>query len=388
MADLRSANFSSTQIKRPWFLWKHVSRASFFSFFLFCIFLQGILKPKFTFLVDLTAGTGRASVDWVVQTIQTQSHCGNLFQQTGLSPLARYIEKVSVECRFWGPCCDIYRSSLFSCRCKHIHAIINQSRIGMGLRLVPLAQLSHTGSRQRWSDCRLIWSQNSVAPQYCKWIQLPVYWKQAGKWRQCTACQYLEAPCWWLMLCWGTFTHNGLKYSVGQCVCQWRRHSWVRWRICDQLSLSTLNSNAGSWGMCVSVHMYVWWPWWCRDSSCFTVHTCSSSTSRYLARQAAVERNNESKRKSVCESTAKNEKQMLNSTQGYEDASFSQGSEVVFNFLHCILKGYIIWIYFLVMDKEISDTQVHCRYLVFLSLGWPFSSCSCLASLQSSLRMP
>lgn len=32
-------------------------------------------------------------------------------------------------------------------------------------------------------------------------------------------------------------------------------------------------------------------------------------------------------------STEKNEKQMLKSTQGYEDASFSQGSQVVFNFL-------------------------------------------------------
>lgn len=120
-----------------------------------------------------------------------QSHFSNLFQQMGSSPLARYIEKVSVDCGFWGPCCDIYKSLLFSCRSKHIHAIINQSRIGMGLRLVPLAQLSHTSSRQWWSDCRLMWSQNSVAPQYCKMNPAPSLLKTA---REMKAVDRLPIP--------------------------------------------------------------------------------------------------------------------------------------------------------------------------------------------------
>ncbi|CAB1459375.1 unnamed protein product [Pleuronectes platessa] len=40
------------------------------------------------------------AVYWVAPMRQTQSRLGNLFQQTGTSPLARHIEKVSVDCGF------------------------------------------------------------------------------------------------------------------------------------------------------------------------------------------------------------------------------------------------------------------------------------------------
>lgn len=61
----------------------------------------------------------------------------------------------------------------------------------MGLRLVPLAQPSHTSSRQWWSDCRLIWSQNSVAPQYCKMNPAPSLLKTA---REMKAVDRLPIP--------------------------------------------------------------------------------------------------------------------------------------------------------------------------------------------------
>lgn len=100
--------------------------------------------------------------------IPMKSCFSNLFQQTRMSPLARYIEKVSVDCGFWGPCCDIYKSLTFSCRRKHIHAKINQFWIGMSLWLAQLAQLNHASSRQWWTDCWLMESQTSVATWCCK----------------------------------------------------------------------------------------------------------------------------------------------------------------------------------------------------------------------------
>lgn len=246
---------------------------------------------------------------WVVRVIQTQSHFSNLFQQTGLSPLARYIEKVSVDCGFWGPCCGIYKSSLFSCRSKHIHAIINQSRIGKGLRLVPLAQLSHTGSRQWWSDCRLMWSQNSVAPQYCKMNPALSLLKTAREMKAvdrlpipCSSTLMTDAPVRWHSPTMGSgprwaiaFVSEGEMVGPGVCaylficlvVMTVGRYGPVQ-RAC--LQLKPLNLLVpGSTSSCGKKHwekkknQYEWW-------------------------------------------IAKNEKQMLKSTQGYEDASFSQGS--------------------------------------------------------------
>ncbi len=212
--------------------------------------------------------------------IQTQFHFSNLFQQTVLSPLARYIEKVSVDCGFWGPCCGIYKSSLFSCRSKHIHAIINQSRIGEGLRLVPLARLSDTGSRQWWSDCQLVWSQNSVAPQYCKMNPALSLLKTAREMKAVdrlpiprSSTLMTDAPVRDIHPKWAQVPGGPLHLSVK-----------VRWWVLKY----------------VLICLYVWWSWRWGDMCRFSVHACSWSswTSWYLALQAAVERNIE-KKKSV-----------------------------------------------------------------------------------------
>lgn len=61
----------------------------------------------------------------------------------------------------------------------------------MGLCLVPLAQLRRS-SLQRWSDCRLMCSQSSVAPQYCKMNPAPSLLKTA---REIKAVDRLPIPC-------------------------------------------------------------------------------------------------------------------------------------------------------------------------------------------------
>lgn len=63
--------------------------------------------------------------------------------------------------------------------------------------------------------------------------------------------------------------------------------------------------------------------------------------------------------------TRRMEKQMLKPTQGYEDASFSRGSELVFNLLSRLPKAYIM--HCLVTDKENSDApvQIFCFSLSF-----------------------
>lgn len=62
------------------------------------------------------------------------------FNGQGTSPLAPYVKKI-----FWGPCCYIYKSPVFSCTCKHIYAITKNSMTSMcmGLQRGLLAHASH-----------------------------------------------------------------------------------------------------------------------------------------------------------------------------------------------------------------------------------------------------
>lgn len=120
-----------------------------------------------------------------------------------------------------------------------------------------LAQLSHTSSWQWWSDCRLMRSQNSVAPQYCKIKPAPTLLKTA---REMKAVDRLPIP-WSCTLMtdalWGTFTHNRLMSSVGRCICQWRWHSSIRQRLSDQLNAELVYKNSEMVGPGVCVHLYV-----------------------------------------------------------------------------------------------------------------------------------
>lgn len=178
-------------------------------------------------------------------------------------------------------------------------------------------------------------------------------------------------------------------------ICQWRWHSSVRWENFWPAERWARPQYTGMVGPGACVHLFICmsdgrdggevWAGW----ACSPAVEALEPLGTWLYKQLRKETEREKKRKNQFErSTTKNEKQMLKSTQGYEDASFRQGSWVVFNFLSRLPKGYIIQLHCLVMDKENSDSQVRCRYSAFfVALGWPFSSSNCLASLQSSLRM-
>lgn len=222
--------------------------------------------------------------------IQMQSCFCNLFEQTRTSPLARYIEKVSVDCGFWGPCCDIYKSLIFSCRRKHIHAKINQFRIGMSLWLVPLAQRNHASSRQWWTDCRLMESQTSGATWYYKMNPASSLLKPARKMK---AVDCLPIP-WRCMLMTdalvGIYSRWAQILSGSLNLGRW--HSSIRWIISYWQDLTTENGNGGSWKVLMNLFIRVWWPWWWECMGQLGV--CGYSwTSWYL--QAAADRNMEKK---------------------------------------------------------------------------------------------
>lgn len=203
--------------------------------------MRGIWSPNFPLLVHLSAGRRRWSNKWVAGPVQSA------VPRQYLSPLARYIAKVSVDCGFWGPCSDIYNSLLFNCRSKHIHAITNRSGVGMGLLLVPLARRSHTGSRQRWNDCRLMCSQSCVAPRYCKVNPAPTQLETA---REVKAADPWPIPWsyWWLM----KDTRPRCPRSPGGFrMCLWRWHL-VRGRLPVPAELVCRTES-----VCVSVS--VWW---------------------------------------------------------------------------------------------------------------------------------
>ena len=144
-----------------------------------------------------------------------------------------------------------------------------------------------------------MWSQSSVAPQHCKVNPAPSLLKTAiGKWRQWTACQYLEVPHWWLMVLWG-----------GHRVCQWRWHSLVRWRISDRRSLSILHWNPG-----VCVYLSIGGP---AQLAVEALEPPGTWLYKQLWKET-FRKHNQYER-----SDTKNEKQMLKSTKGYKDASSS-----------------------------------------------------------------
>lgn len=201
----------------------------------------------------------------------------NLFEQTRTSPLARHIEKVSVDCGFWGPCCEIYKSLIFSCRSKHIHAKINQFRTGVSLWLVPLARGNHASSRQWWTDCWLMESQTSVATWYYKMNPASSLLKTA---RKMTAVDCLPIP-WRCMLI--TDALVGWAQVLSGLLNSRRWHSLIR--------------RLGSWKVLKNLFIRVWWPWWWECMGQLGVRSCSWSlwTSWYLALQTAADRNREKK---------------------------------------------------------------------------------------------
>lgn len=73
-----------------------------------------------------------------------------LSQWTAAIPLAPYIEEVLVGCWFWGPCCHIYKSLIFSSRSKHKPANINLNRYGSGACVSGSASVCLQSSTLLW----------------------------------------------------------------------------------------------------------------------------------------------------------------------------------------------------------------------------------------------
>lgn len=160
----------------------------------------------------------------------------------------------------------------------------------MGLWLDPLAQLSHTSSWQWWSDCWLMRSQNSVAPQYCKIKPDPTLLKTA---RQMKAVDRLPIP-WSCTLMTDALVSDihpqqpsifsrPLRLSVEVTFINNKRLS-------DQVNAELVCNRVKWW---VLGYVYIRWSWWRGSMGRLSVHaySWSSQTSRYLVLKAAVERN-------------------------------------------------------------------------------------------------